>query len=319
VPPGRPYDWKSEGPADSGSVSDLAPANWEWSFDVDGALALDPSERRLHRRDTSVTVPRMAWPSAPRLAAPSAPRDESNARLKRARRMAVLLVFAALAVATLVVAGFGATESPASAPLSPAPSHRLLPSGPPRPQVVAAHDTLRILLPIAQTRVTAIGYHGAGAGTLPLEPVGTQANAGLLERLFHRLSGRSGANVSYYLVDGGTGAETSGLDVGAPLDTDVYAPVDGTVITLADNIVNGARYGVRMDIQPSGSPGVVVSISNLRPDPALTVGSTVSAARTKIGRVIDLSSVEGAALARYTQDKGHHVHLHVRPAASLAR
>ena len=125
--------------------------------------------------------------------------------------------------------------------------------------------------------------------------------------------------MSYSLVDGGTGTETGGIDVGAPLDTDVYAPVDGTVITLADNIVNGAQYGVRMDIQPSGSPGVVVSVSNLRPDPALTVGSTVSAARTKIGRVIDLSSVERAALARYTQDKGHHVHLHVRPAASLAR
>jgi hypothetical protein len=319
VPPERPYDWKSERPAEAGSVGDLRPAAWEWSFDVDGALALDPSERRLRMPDTSVSVPRMAWPHAPRLAASPAARDETGARARRARRLAALLVLAALGVATLVVAGFGATEIPASVPLAPAPSYRLLPSGPPRPQVVAVHDTLRIQLPIAQTRVTAIGYHGAGAGALPLEPVGTQANAGLLERLFHRLSGRSGANVSYYLVGGGTGAETSGLDVGAPLDTDVYAPVDGTVITLSDNVVNGARYGVRMDIQPSGSPGVVVSVSNLRPDPALTVGSTVSAAKTKIGRVIDLSAVERAALARYTQDKGHHVHIHVRPAASLAR
>jgi hypothetical protein len=319
VPPGRPYDWKSEGPAETGSVGDLAQAAWEWSFDTDGALALDPSERRLRMPDTSVSVPRMAWPHAPRLAAPPAHRDETSARAKRARRIAALLVVGALGIATLVVAGFGARGIPVSAPLVPAPSHRLLPSGPPRPQVVAVNDTLRILLPIAQTRVTAIGYHGAGAGALPLEPVGTQANAGLLERLFHRLSGRSGSNVSYYLVGGGAGPETSGLDVGAPLDTDVYAPVDGTIITVSDNVVNGARYGVRIDIQPSGSPGVVVSISNLRPDPALSVGSTVSAAKTKIGRVIDLSTVERAALARYTQDKGHHVHVHVRPAASLAR
>ena len=319
MPPDPPYDWKSEGPAEAGSVVDLRPPAWEWSFDVDGALALDPAPRELHGFETSVSVPRMARPPARRPAAPPARRDESGASAKRARRIAALIVLAVLGVATLLVAGFGAREVPASAPLAPAPSHRLLPSGPPRPQVVAAHDTLRILLPIAQTRVTAIGYHGAGAGTLALEPVGRQANAGMLERLLQRLSGESGSKVSYYLVGGGAGPETSGLDVGAPLDTDVYAPVDGTVITVSDNVVNGAKYGVRMDIQPSGSPGVVVSISNLRPDPALTVGSTVSAAKTKIGRVIDLSAVERAALARYTQDKGHHVHIHVRPAASLAR
>ena len=319
MPPAQPYDWKSEGPPEAGSVVAVSPPAWDWSFDVDGALALDPVPPELHGFESSVSVPRMARPPARRPAAPRARRDESAARAKRARRVAALVVLALLGVATLLLAGFGAREVPASAPPAPAPSHRLLPSGPPRPQVVAAHDTLRILLPIAQTRVTAIGYHGAGAGTLALEPVGRQANAGILERFFQRITGKSGSDVSYYLVAGGAGPETSGLDVGAPLGTDVYAPVDGTVITVSDNVVNGARYGVRIDLQPSGSPGVVVSISNLRPDPALTVGSTVSAATTKIGRVIDLSSVERAALARYTQDKGHHVHIDVRPAASLAR
>jgi murein DD-endopeptidase MepM/ murein hydrolase activator NlpD len=319
VPSAPPYDWKSERPDDTGAVVDLRRRAWEWSFEVDGALALDPAERRLRPPETSVTVPRMAWPDAARLAAPPARRDEADARAKRARRLAALVVLAALAIATLVLAGFGAREIPAKAPLTPAPAHRLLPSGPPRPQAVAVHDTLRILLPISQNRVTAIGYHGAGAGALQLEPVGTQANAGLLQRLFHRLAGESGSSMSYYLVGGGSGPDTSGLDVGAPLDTDVYAPVDGTVITMSDHVVNGAKYGVRIDIQPSGSPGIVVSISNLRPDPALTVGSTVSAAKTKIGRVIDLSSVERAALARYTQDKGYHVHVDVRPTASLAR
>jgi hypothetical protein len=319
VPPARPYDWKTEAPAETGSVVDLRPPSWEWSFDVEGALALDPAERRLRMPETSVSVAPMAWPQAHRLAAPRDRRAESDARARRARNIAALVVLGALAIATLVVAGFGARDLPAVAPPPPAPSDRLLPSGPPRPQVVAAHDTLRILLPIAQSRVTAIGYHGAGAGTLPLEPVGAQANAGVVERLLDRLSGKSGSNVSYYLLDGGAGPETSALDVGAPLETDVYSPVDGTVITVSDNVVNGKRYGVRIEIQPSGSPGVVVSISNLRPDPALNVGATVSAAATKIGRVIDLSRVERAALARYTQDKGHHVHIEVRPASSLAR
>jgi hypothetical protein len=63
---------------------------------------------------------------------------------------------------------------------------------------------------------------------------------------------------------------------------------------------------------------VVVTLENLRADPALTVGSTVSSGRTKIGRIIDLSEVERAGLARYTQDNGQHVHIEVHPASALA-
>ena len=81
--------------------------------------------------------------------------------------------------------------------------------------------------------------------------------------------------------------------------------------------MNGETYGVRIDIQPSGDPEVV-ALTNLQPDPALTVGSNVSAGRTKIGRIIDLSSVEQAALARYTHDHGQHVHIEVHAASSLA-
>jgi hypothetical protein len=89
-------------------------------------------------------------------------------------------------------------------------------------------------------------------------------------------------------------------------------------MAVSDQIVNGKPYGVRVDIQPSGNPGVVVTLTNLRADPALTVGMTVSAGRTKVGRIIDLSSVEQAALARYTQDRGQHVHIEVHAAGSLA-
>jgi murein DD-endopeptidase MepM/ murein hydrolase activator NlpD len=166
--------------------------------------------------------------------------------------------------------------------------------------------------------VTAIGYHSTGSEALELEPVGTQANAGVVERLFRKLFGQSGSGLRYYLLDGGVGPRTGGLDVGAPVDTDVYAPVDGSVIAVSDYVINGQAYGVRIDVQPSGNPGVVVSLTNLRADPALTVGSTVSAGRTKIGRVIDLSPVERAGLARYTQDSGQHVHLEVHPATSIA-
>lgn len=228
----------------------------------------------------------------------------------------MLVVIASVALVTLLLTAFGsgATEQTAT---GPAPAGRLLPSGPPQPQVVAMLDSLRVQLPIAQGRVTAVGYHAAGPEALPLEPVGEQLNAGLFTRVIDKLFGQSSAGLGYYLLDGGTGTQTGGLDVGAPVETDVYAPVDGTVIAISDYVVNGRTFGARIDVQPSGNPGYVVTVSYLTADPSLTVGTTVEAARSKIGRVIDLSEVEQAELAQFTQDKGQHVHLEVHPATSL--
>jgi murein DD-endopeptidase MepM/ murein hydrolase activator NlpD len=258
----------------------------------------------------------MAWPHAPGLATRAVDRERQRARARRARRIAALVVVASVALVVLLLTAFG-SGAPQDSTTGPAPAGRLLPSGPPQPQVVAMLDSLRIQVPIAQGRVTAIGYHAAGPDALALEPVGEQQNAGLFTRLLDKLFGQSSSGLGYYLLEGGEGSETGGVDVGAPVDTDVYAPVDGTVIAIADEVVNGRMYGVRMDIQPFGNPGYVVTVSYLTPDPSLTVGTTVEAARSKIGRVIDLSEVESAELARFTQDKGQHVHIEVHAAASL--
>ena len=315
----RPYDQERETPANRQVVRIRGPYEWDWSFDVDGSLALAPEPRTaLKDPGTSVSVPTMAWPEAPGLAARAALRERERARARRARRIAALLVLAVVAGVLLLLTAFGAGDGPLVGEAGPAPAQRLLPSGPPRPQIVAMRDTLRIQLPVNQGRVTAIGYHASGADALALEPVGSQANAGVFGRVVQRLTGEDGSGVRYYLVDGGAGPRTGGLDVGAPVNTDVYAPVDGTVISITERVVNGQPYGKRLEIQPAGNPGVVVSLVNLEIDPALTVGKTVVAARTKIGRIIDLSSVERAALARYTHDEGQHVHLEVHPAASIA-
>jgi murein DD-endopeptidase MepM/ murein hydrolase activator NlpD len=260
----------------------------------------------------------MARPEAQGLAYRAAEREESRARLRRTRRTAALLIAACVSLVLLLLTAFGTGGVASRVTRGPAPADRLLPAGPPRAQVVALQDTLRIQMPISQSRVTAIGYHASGSDLLPLQPVGTQANAGVVKRILHRLFGQSGSGIRYYQLGGGVGPQTGGLDIGAPVDTDVYAPVDGSVMAISDMIVNGKAYGVRIDIQPSGSPGVVVTLENLKPDPALTVGSAVSAGRTKIGRVIDLSTVERAALARVTQDRGQHVHIEVRAASGLA-
>jgi len=318
VPP--PYDREREIAAKDGKVVELWAPPDDWTFEVDGALALQPQVSDASQDPPRfVSVPRMVEPQAQGVAASRAiQREEMRARVRRSRRTAALLVVALVSLVTLLLTAFGTGDAGSLPEGGPAPAQRLLPAGPPRAQVVAMQDTLRIQLPINQTRVTAIGYHATGTTALPLQPVGSQANAGIFGRIVQRLFGQTGSGIRYYLLGGGVGPQTAGLDIGAPVKTDVYAPVDGTVLAISDQIVNGRTYGVRIDIQPSGDPDVVVALTNLRPDPALTVGSNVSAGRTKIGRLIDLSSVEQAALARYTHDKGQHLHLEVHAATSLA-
>lgn len=334
----RLYDQEHEIPANKGNVVDLWAVDEDWAFPISGALALQPEPfeepeeiqqprperppRRgfgLKRLVTSASLPRMATTEAPGFAARARQRkrEEARARARRARRTAALVVVACGSLVALLLTAFGAGDRGAVTITGPAPADRLLPAGPPRPQIVAMQDSLRIQLPVNQSRVTAIGYHATGTGALPLEPVGTRANAGLAERVFRALFGSSGSEVRYFMLEGGVGAGTGALDVGAPVETDVYAPVDGSVTAITDHIVNGKAYGVSIEIQPSGTPGVTVLLENLRADPGLTVGSTVSAGKSKIGRVIDLSQVERAGLARYTQDNGQHVHIDVHPAAAL--
>lgn len=272
----------------------------------------------MKRTGTSATVPSMARPQAPGFAARAELRARSTERRARARRLHVLwvaIVAAAVAVSVAVLA-FDSAET--TEPVPVADASRLLPAGPPTPQVVALHSDLRVYLPVNQPRVTAIGYFAAGQGALGLEPVGTQANAGVFTRLFRKLFGQDRGAIRYYLLGGESGPETSGLAVGAPVGTDVYAPVDGTVIGITPRYIDGEQFGVQIDIQAAASPSLVVSLTNLDPDEALTIGSTVAAARTKMGTVLDLSSVQSSALAEHTQDSGQYVLVEVRSAARVA-
>jgi hypothetical protein len=58
----------------------------------------------------------------------------------------------------------------------------------------------------------------------------------------------------------------------------------------------------------------VVSLTHLRPDPNLTVGSTLGATTSKVGTILDFAKVERQALARVTADAGNHVAIEIRPA-----
>jgi hypothetical protein len=243
---------------------------------------------------------------------------EARAAARRVRRIAALVLAAGALLITLLLTAFGSGEPASRAATAPAPATRLLPAGPPRPQVVAVRGSLRIQMPIAQSRVTSVGYHATSGGALALSPVGRQANAGLLARFARRLLGTGGSGLAYYLLGGAGGPATAVLNVGGSPGTDVYAPVDGTVVGITDYVISGRKRGARIDIQPSGAASIVVSLTHLRPDPALTVGSPVAAASSKIGTLLDFADIERQALARYTNDAGNHVAVEVHPAATLS-
>lgn len=230
---------------------------------------------------------------------------------RRARRFALLVLLAAVFVVALALVAFGA---PGSQPVPLAVTSPASAQSKPLPEIVALRGALRLQLPIAQGRVTAIGYSTASDG-LSLMPVGQQANEGAVSRLVHGIFGGGGGNPRWYqLGDGGTNA----LDVGALAGTDVYAPVDGIVAAIRPFIVMGQQYGVEIDIQPQSSPSLVVAVTQLTPDPKLTVGSAVVSGATKLGAVVDLASIEQQALAQYTNDGGNHVTIEVRATPAVA-
>jgi hypothetical protein len=216
------------------------------------------------------------------------------------------VLLAAVFVVALALTAFGGQGSQpvlfASTSLTSAQSR-------PFPEVVALRGPFRLQLPIAQARVTAIGY-SAASDALPLTPYGHQANEGLAARVAHAIFGGGGGDPSWYQLGGGTNA----LDVGAVTGTNVYAPVDGIVAAIRPFIVMGEEYGSEIDIEPQNAPSLVVAVTQLVADPALTVGSAVVSGATKLGTVVNLASVEQQALAQYTNDGGNHVTIEVRAA-----
>jgi hypothetical protein len=240
-------------------------------------------------------------------------------REHRVRRFALISLIAIVAAVTLGLTAFNDSSAPRVSAVSPAPAQRLLPANNPQPVVIAKLGDLRLQLPVPPSRVTAIGFHAADDGALGLQPVGHQANEGLLARLGHALFGGGGHGAAWYQISGGQGPHTGGLDVGAAPGTAVYSPVDGRIVGVTPYIVDGRQYGNQIDIQPAQAPSVVVSLTHVAALPQLAVGSDVAASQTHLATVTDLSGVEQQALARYTNDAGNHVAVEVQPATGATQ
>jgi hypothetical protein len=261
----------------------------DWSFDT---VAPDmPSSRPTRRRRVERREVRAA---------------------RRARRFALLIVLAIVLVIALALSAFGGNSRPLQrlAVVSAVGKQTK-----PFPQIVALHGAVRLQMPIVQTLSTAIGYHTSSDNGITLKPLGHQGNEGTIQSFFHKIfGGGGGGHPTWYQLDGGA---TSALDVGAAPGTSVFSPVDGTVVGVTPYVVAGHRFGSQIDIEPQSAPSLIVSITQLRPDPSIKVGNNVVSGATRIGVVVDLAKVEKQALARYTNDSGNHVSIELRPAASL--
>jgi hypothetical protein len=228
----------------------------------------------------------------------------------RARRVAVVALIAVLAVVTLGLTAFDSESSPAVSRPAPLP----VTSAPPDPHVLATVGNLRVQSPVAQGGVTAIGFHGTDDGALVLKPVGPQRNEGLLARLWRRITGASRSGLAWYQLSGGP---LRTLDVGAVTGTDVYSPIDGTVVAIREQVISGRVVGAEIELRPASAPSLVVSMQNVQPDPVLTVGANVAAGSSKLGTVTNISRFEQQALERYAAEGGNNVSLQVYPSATL--
>jgi hypothetical protein len=233
---------------------------------------------------------------------------------RRARRVALLVLLSAVFLVALGLTAFGG-RTVQTAAIVPQRNLATVAQTRPTPEIVAQRGTLNLQLPISKTRLTAIGYHSAHDGALSLKPLGHQANEGVVQRVIHGIFGGGGGSPKWYDLSGGT---KSAIDVGAPVGSDVYSPVDGNVVAIRPFVVEGKTYGAEIDIQPQTAPSLVVAVTQLVADPALTVGTAVVSGATKLGRVVDLAAIEHQALARYTNDAGNHVTIEVRNAPVLA-
>ena len=220
-------------------------------------------------------------------------------------------IVAALALVTLILTAFGSGSPDRAAATVTSPP--VATGVPPEPEVLATAGNLQIKLPIAAEAVTAIGFHGADGDAMELSPVGRQANEGLLARLWRRIAGSPREGPVWFQLEGGPGTEV--LDVGATPGTDVYSPVDGTVVSISDFVIDGRVFGSRIDVRPSGAPSLIVSLSHLAPDPSLAVGSPVLASSSKLGSVVDVAAVERQALAKHARARGNNVAIDIHPAA----
>lgn len=132
-------------------------------------------------------------------------------------------------------------------------------------------------------------------------------------------------------ADGRAGPETAGLDIAAPPQAIVYAPVSGTIASVSPYVVAGMRAGYQVDISPEAQSDILLRVRHIEGIPvdrragevcdgaagfdAPKVGQFVTAGVTCIGQIrdaTDLIEVARPEIAKHVAGGGaSHVHMEV--------
>ena len=235
MPSARSLRSERESPAKGGKVVELRPPPWDWSFEV-GRLPRPPASGPTRKCSTRFRAPLACrgWPSPRPQGSP--PRRQRQAMRARVRRAAAHCRIGRRRPASHSSCSCSRHSAPADRRGHPehrsGTAARLLPAGPPRAQIVAMQDTLRIQLPINQSRVTAIGYHASGS----TRSRSTRRDAGKRGPLRPRRQPLFGQRAPASATTRSAAVSVrrpAGSTSAPPTETDVYAPVDGTVIAIS--------------------------------------------------------------------------------------
>jgi hypothetical protein len=180
----------------------------------------------------------------------------------------------------------------------------------PAPIVIAGAADIQLMLPIFEQEVTAIGYHpAAGDNLVSLNPNGHQLNGSIITSL-GQVAPADGPG--YYLMgEGGSlGSATASIDVGAPVGTVVFAPVNGTIAGIRSYNLNGVCPDTEIKIQPQNQSNLFVVVTHMGNVQA-TLGQPIRAGETRLGSVRQLDGCIEQQLGRYTYDYGNHVSMQV--------
>jgi hypothetical protein len=241
--------------------------------------------------------------SSPNSQQPSAQQAwRRNERQRRNRRTLVSIGISAGVVAGIVVVLFwitGGTSASSQAVIT-TPASPLPVNTPPQHVVIAQAPLVSIAVPVNTSVVTAIAFRSIpDPSAIELTPTGP---------LPEHDEGASGSALP-----------DLELDVGAPAGTVVYSPVDGQIIGIYDNIVQGQVQGYRVLIAPQGAPGTAVSVTHVVAHPggpAPSVGQAVLSGVTPLGQIIDLSGIETQDLSQFSGDAGNHVAIELQRMAN---
>lgn len=187
----------------------------------------------------------------------------------------------------------------------------------------ASYKKLKLRLPVRAKSLTEVGFHQAAYGyavpmKTPLKDAKLSSasnHRGTNRKIAAQPTGPDAVLIGKVLRmwRPRPGRPDTAVDVGAKPGTNVFAPVDGTVVKVKRYKLYGKWDDYEIHIRPDGYENldvVLIHVKNVTCAP----GDRVTSGETRIAAVRKLSDKFYDQLASYTKGGGDHVHLQINDA-----